>query len=128
MSERASHPFRRAAIVVALAVIAIIASIHLIYRDRALPGVYVGDVSMGGKSRADIVEEVKRRSEDLFSGATTGEIPADEVGRAIDPEATADAALQAGREGGLASVLTPSMLGFSTEDTGVRYSLIEARL
>ncbi|MSU76147.1 hypothetical protein EXS54_01600 [Patescibacteria group bacterium] len=134
MTEQAGRrPFVRAAIFLIIAVVAIIASIQLVYLNRALPGVYVGDVSVAGKSKADIEQLVKEKADSMKTLNYTYqdqsfEIPAAEVGLVIDAKATAEAALKQGREGGLESVFTPSQLGFARDEINPVYTLNQSAL
>lgn len=128
MKGRSANPFVRAAVVLVAGLIVLIGSMQLIYNGRALPGVYVGSLSVAGQSKADLTEQIGRKAEALGtltfrSGEQTFTVPAGDVGLHVDAAATADAALAAGRRGGLDAALTPSRLGFVKQDVGLRYQL-----
>ena len=128
MKGRSGNPFVRAGIVLVILLIALIGSMQLIYRDRTMPGVYVGSLSVAGQTKADLAEQIGRKAAALKTltfryGDRTFTIPAEAVGLQVDSAATATAALAAGRQGGLDGVLTPSRLGFVQQDVGLRYQL-----
>jgi vancomycin resistance protein YoaR len=77
------------------------------FADRVLPGVRVGDVDVGGLSRAEAVDRVKAAYASLGVGSIHLRSPQggvtigfDEIGRQADVEAMVDAALAIGRAGG----------------------------
>lgn len=100
----------------------------LIYHNRALPGVYVGSLSVAGQSKADLEEQLKEKASQLNDlkfqyGNTTIVIPGAEVGLKVDAAATAEAAIEAGRHGGVSDRVTLARLGFGHQDVGLRYEL-----
>lgn len=128
MKERWNNPFVRSLGILIVLLVLLVGSMQLIYATRALPGVYVGSLSVAGQSKADIADQLNRKTAALrtltfrYDGRSF-DVPADAVGLKIDPDATAAAALAAGRNGGLDEALTPSRLGFAKLDVGVRYQL-----
>lgn len=134
MTERSGRrPFVRAAVFLVVAMVAIVASIQLIYHDRALPGVYIGDISVAGKTRGDIDQLVKEKTESAktltytYQGESF-EVPADEIGLQVDAKATAEEALKQGRRGGSEAILTPSKLGFVHDEVNPVYTFNRSAL
>jgi vancomycin resistance protein YoaR len=122
------NPFKRAAIIALGLLILWAVGMTVIYNGRALPGVYVGSLSVAGKSQQDLTEQLKQKADSLKTltftyGGTKVTVPAEEVGLKIDTEATAKAAIEAGRSGGLAAVINPARLGFGHQDVPLQYEL-----
>lgn len=87
------------------------------YRGDVLPGTLVRGVDVGGLSEADVVAKLAPRAADLearsvvFTAPAGATLPvtASEVGYRVDLEATAAAALRAGRDGNLLQRLWSSL-------------------
>ncbi len=127
MNERKGRPFLRAALALAAFVVAIVAVSQFVYADRALPGVSVGGHNVGGMSDADVREFVTRRAADI-KGLTFRyrdqeyTFDAKEIGLSVDVEATAAAAMRAGRDDPSDS-LSPFILGMAEYESPLRYRL-----
>ena len=126
--RRLANPFARAVALLGALLVAWVAGMTLIYQDRALPGVYVGSLSVAGQSRSDLTEQIQRKAKKLTVlnfryNDRAFSVPAEEVGLKVDAAATAEAAVSAGRQGSLGEVLTPARLGFGRQDVGLRYEL-----
>lgn len=134
MSEHSDRrPFLRAGVLLGVGIVALLASIQLIYLGKALPGVYIGNESVAGRSSSDIAQLVTEKADKLKTLTFTYqdqkfEIPAGEVGFEINAPATAAKAMAQGRQGGFESALTPSLLGFSKDEINPVYTLNDAQL
>lgn len=77
--------------------------INLLYRDRALPGVYVGSVAVNGLSVPEVTNVVEAQKEQLKvvfqDGETTLTATAEELGMSVDVAATVQNTLSARRTG-----------------------------
>jgi vancomycin resistance protein YoaR len=132
MSERGGRPFVRAAVTVGIFVLAIGAISQVLYRDRVLPGVTVAGVSLGGKTHGEAAGTIADRAGQIkqltfVEGGQSYTFSASELGLKVDPEATAKAAMDAGR-GGLGIALAPSSLGLGSQDSPLVYRLNRAAL
>jgi vancomycin resistance protein YoaR len=126
MPRDEGRPFWRGLISALILLALVVAGVHLLYLGRALPAVSIGDLAVSGKSKGDIAEAVKEQANQIKSiefryRAETFSVPAEEVGLSVDPDATAVAALSAGRQGPTA--LIPSRLGLGQEDVRLHYRL-----
>ncbi|MDP9211660.1 MAG: VanW family protein [bacterium] len=132
MNERGGKPFLRAVFVLVLFAVAILVAGQFVYADRVLPGVTVGGLNVGGKSEDDVRKLVTGRTESIKALTFRYQdqeytFSAKELGLTIDTDATAAAAMQAGREDPL-DTLSPFVLGMAEYESPLRYQLNRSAL
>lgn len=111
-------------IVVAIALLTSLA-IQAVYAKKALPNVEVGGLNVGGKSQTDIAQLVKDKAPQELKFTyqnTTFVVPADAIELSYNPDATAKAAVEAGRSSLADKVVKPVTSLVSTTEVVPVYS------
>ena len=84
--------------------------VNMLYRDRALPGVYVGNVAVNGLAAPEVQKVVETQKEQLKvvfqDGDTSLTATAAELGMTVDVERTVESILAARRGGDITDNLT----------------------
>lgn len=120
-----------AALALALAWVAIALVLRAAYAGEVLPGTEVAGVDLGGMSAADAERELaglEPGAVTLTQGQRRFTIEGREVGFRIDVPATAERALQAGRDGGLLDWLASPWLPWSRRDVEAAHDSDSRRL
>ncbi len=127
MSGQGGRPFVRALRGLVLFAVVIVGASQLLYADRVLPGVSVGEVNLGGTSQADAAAAIAERAKPITElrfrhGDRTYTFSAAELGLEIDADATARTAMTAGRDDPV-DAIRPFVLGLADYPSPLQYRL-----
>lgn len=120
-----------AALAVVLAWVGTALALRTVYAGKVLPGTHVAGMDLGGMSLAEAERELGSLTPDavtLVHGERRLTIEAGEIGFRIDVSATAERALEAGRDSGPLSLFSDAWLPWSRRDVAAANDVDRDRL